>query len=96
MSFWLAHSSNERQVGTSLLKLEQDAKSKSCQTWGLKIKDVWPEMNKVPPDIASRALARAAPDLERLRAAQQESIQIDEEATESEEEASSDADEGTS
>ena len=60
MSFWLAHSSNARQVGTSLLKLEQDAKNKYCQTWGLKIKDVWPEMNAIPPHIASRALARAA------------------------------------
>ena len=94
LSFWLAHSSNERQVGTNLRKLEQDAKNKYCQTWGLKIKDVWPEMNKIPPEIASQALARAAPDLERLRAAQQESIQFDEDATESEEEVSSDADEG--
>ena len=94
LSFWLAHSSNERQVGTNLRKLEQDAKNKYCQTWGLKIKDVWPEMNEIPPDIAARALARAAPDLERQRVAQQESILIDEEATESDEEVSSEADEG--
>ncbi len=56
----------------------------------------WYKVFGEPPDIASRALARAAPELERLRAAQQESIQSDEEATESEEEVSSDADEGVS
>ena len=53
-------------------------------------------MNAIPPDSAARALARAAPDLERLRVAQQESILIDEEATESDEEVSSEADEGVS
>ena len=89
MSFWLGHSSNERQVGTILQKLEQDARNKYCQTWGMKIKEVWPEMNAIPPRIAAMALARVTPELEAIRKAQ-----VDDESTETEEEVSSEADEG--
>ena len=46
------------------------------------------------PSYCVSGTRKSSPELERLRAAQQESIQFDEDATESEEEVSSDADEG--
>jgi hypothetical protein len=69
-SFWLYHSSNEREIAKSLEKLRKIAVKKYCQNWGLKIKDVWPEFMGIPPHIRAMRLAVAAPEIAALLARQ--------------------------
>ena len=90
MSFWLAHSSNARQIDTVMEKLRLNAVKTYFQTWGLKIKSVWPEMDAIPPRIREMALVRAAPEIAMLR----NRDAVDAEEDETEEEESSEADDG--
>ena len=50
MSFWLAHSSNESDLGEIIDTLR---KKTYCGTWAYRIRDVWPEMSAIPPHIAA-------------------------------------------
>ena len=41
MSFWLAHSSNESDLGTIMDTLRKKAEKTYCGTWAYRIKDAW-------------------------------------------------------
>jgi hypothetical protein len=93
MSFWLGHSSNEKNIGKILDHIKKKAMKKYCGDWGKqKIAGIWPEMDNVPVLARGKAATKAAAADVAMQLANMGRSSSDSEESEDEGDKSSDAD----